>query len=864
MFLVPVFAIGQSDILNSRISIQFKNTSVEQALDLLGEQTGYTINYTYSFKERNINKKYQNERLETVLREVWGRSGLRLVVQGKIINLLAQKKVRNAPEKGTIKGKVVDSSNQPISFASLILKKTSYGASSDADGIFSFNVPEGNYTIAVTVIGYQDAEKTIVVEANQTTTVYFTISERSEQLDEVKVYAKSKKVELEESAKAVVVLETRTAKLKSADLGGVLSQIQGVTVQRSGGLGSRARFSLNGLTDDQIRFFIDGVPLELMGFPNGIANVPVNFLQQVEVYKGVVPIEFGSDALGGAVNLSSTSGVIESGGEVSYQFGSFNTHRTTVQYKYRPKIKGFYLGSNFFFDTAENNYEVEVQVPDEDGRLFEVTVPRFHDGFQAFGTRIELGWRNLNWADQLSWVGFYNQNARDLQHNNVMTVPFGEVNFDANTYGSLIRWRKKFKVFESDVLFGYSRNSFELEDVSRFIYTWFGERLRDGNGNEILRAESFGELGEAANSIVWDDNLYSRIRLGLKLNEKLYFNFSSAPTYVVRTGEDRLTPEGVRDPLSSEQNALTWVNGLELKWNPRPETLENRTFVKYYFQDVRAEQFLPGGLSINLDRTTNALGLGNTIRYPFSNKFAIKANYEWTTRLPRPQEIFGNGGQVTPNLELQPERSHNANLELSFQQNESERANLRLNANGFLRVADQLILLLGNQNLFSFQNVFSATSQGLELSAGWVSADERLNLEVNGTWQDFRNTSSEGAFGTFEGERIPNRPYFFVNSSGSYWFSDTFQSKDRLSFFFNSRFVNEFSRSFENTGLALFREVIPSQLTHNLGFTYDFVLGNSAVAATFEVRNLTDVQVFDFFGVQLPRRNYAVKFNIQL
>ncbi|MEM9077302.1 MAG: carboxypeptidase-like regulatory domain-containing protein [Bacteroidota bacterium] len=866
LFLVFIVRIeAQQSVLDQKVSIVFEAASVTEALKQLGAKTGYFFNYANSeiAPDKRISKTYRRERLETIIKGVWGNGAILLKVSGRTIDIQSARST-STKQKGKITGRVNDTFNQPVPFASVILKSTSFGASTNENGVFSLTAPAGSYTIATSVIGYEDVEQEVTIKSNQTVSISITVVEKREQLDEVKVYAKSKKVELEQSAKAVVVVETKVAKQQSADLGGVLSQIQGVTVQRSGGLGSRARFSLNGLTDDQIRFFIDGVPLELMGFPSGVANVPVNFLQQVEVYKGVVPITFGADALGGAVNLSSNSEVIESGGEVSYQFGSFNTHRTTVQYKYRPKIKGFYLGSDFFFDSAENNYKVEVEVSDEDGRLFEVTVPRFHDSFQAFGTRIELGWRNLSWADQLSWVGFYNQNTQDLQHNNVMTVPFGEVTFGGNTFGNLIRWKKKFKAFQSDALFGYSRNGSELEDVSRFIYTWFGERLQDDNGNEILRAESFGELGEARNVIVWDDNLYSRIQLGLKLNDRLHLNFSSAPTYVIRSGQDRLTPPGIRDPLSAEQNAFTWVNGLELKWNPTPKAFENRTFVKYYFQDVRAEQFLPGGLSLNLDRTTNTLGVGNTIRYPIGDQFAIKANYEWTTRLPRPQEIFGNGAQVTPNLELQPERSHNANLELSFQQNNPEASSLRLNANGFLRIADQLILLLGNQNLFSFQNVFSATSQGVELSAEWFSADNRLNLELNGTWQDFRNTSSEGAFETFEGERIPNRPYFFMNSSGSYQFEDTFQSKDRLSFFFNSRFINKFFRSFENTGLSQFRQEIPSQLIHNIGVTYAFTIGTSPIAATFETRNLTNVQVFDFFGVQLPRRNYAVKLNIQL
>jgi len=72
---------------------------------------------------------------------------------------------------------------------------------------------------------------------------------------------------------------------------------QGVAVRRVGGLGSNARFSLNGPYDDQIRFFLDGVPLELAGYPFESPR-PVNLVNRVEVYRGVVPVRFGADALG--------------------------------------------------------------------------------------------------------------------------------------------------------------------------------------------------------------------------------------------------------------------------------------------------------------------------------------------------------------------------------------------------------------------------------------------------------------------------------------------------------------------------------------------------------------------------------------
>lgn len=101
---------------------------------------------------------------------------------------------------------------------------------------------------------------------------------------------------LRRSAEAVQVVETSETKRRTADLGEVLARAQGVGVQRAGGLGSDTCFSLNGLTDDQIRFFLDEIPLEFAGYPFGIANVPINLVERVEIYRGVVPIRFGPRA----------------------------------------------------------------------------------------------------------------------------------------------------------------------------------------------------------------------------------------------------------------------------------------------------------------------------------------------------------------------------------------------------------------------------------------------------------------------------------------------------------------------------------------------------------------------------------------
>ena len=457
----------------------------------------------------------------------------------------------------------------------------------------------------------------------------------------------------------------------------------------------------------------------------------------------------------------------------------------------------------------------------------------------------------------LSVKVFANRYFRDIQHNNVMTVPFGAPTSAERTYGGLLRLQKAFASFLSlDVAGGYSYNRISFVDTSSCVYDWFG--------NCIRQRTRPGELGAASDQLIWDRNYYARLALTYSPFPGHRWQLTSAPTMVTRTGDERrqADPEA-RDPLTAERDVLTFINGLEYQWKPGDQRFENILFAKSYLQNVRAEEPLPGGRLRDRDRQSHYAGVGNSFRFQLSERWATKASYEWATRMPQPREIFGNGVLIIANLELQPERSHNANLEVNYQRTAPTRSDWTVSVNGFLRRAEQLIVLLGNDQVFSYQNVFGATSQGVEVTLGWTSADDRLQVEANSTWQDFRNASGEGAFGAFEDDRIPNRPYLFANGSGRYLVPEVFRPQDQLSFFVNSRYVHAFFRSWESAGLRQFKQSVPSQLVHNVGLTYQLPLGQVQGAFTVESQNVTSAKVFDFFGVQRPGRAYFSKLTVQ-
>lgn len=684
---------------------------------------------------------------------------------------------------------------------------------------------------------------------------------------EVTADAPSATDERERSAETVEVMEFGAERTESADLGAVLARTRGVSVRRSGGLGSYARFSLDGLVDDQIRLFLDEVPLELSGFGLGLANVPVDLVERVELYRGVVPVRFGADALGGAVNVVTERTQPESGATAAAEVGSFDTYRIAADGRLFDADCGPWLRTSGFFDDAANDYEVSVEVPDDAGRLSPARVRRFHDAYRAQGGIVEAGVREQPYADTLLARAFVTSYEKELQHNVIMTVPYGEVTYGETAAGGTLRWSKTDLFggldsgsrlpFDVALLAGYGYRAIDFDDQSEWVYDWFGHRVRQRTRP--------GETGDQpSDQTTWENQALGRLDVAWHPDEAQVLRFVATSTFSTRTGEERLlTNPEMRDPLGARRDLLRVVNGLEHTSTWLDDRLENVGFVKQYLAYADAEEILPGNLAVSRSTDEHLFGGGDGIRYRITDGLWTKASYEYATRLPRPDELFGDGVLILPNLDLEPETSHNGNLRLVVDVESETTGRWQAEVGGVARLADDLVVLLGNDRAYTYQNVYSARVLGVDGGVVWSTLDERLELDVNATYQDARNASDRGTFGAFEGDRIPNRPYLFANASARARQPGLFLAGDELSLAWYGRYVHEFYRGWESLGLREFKQVVPSQLTHSLVLGYALA-GTPSFTWTFEADNVTDEEVFDFFGVQQPGRAFYFKWTAVL
>jgi len=156
-------------------------------------------------------------------------------------------------------------------------------------------------------------------------------SVKIKQLEEVQVLSSFQKT-MQELPLNTTIINTKVFYQTNQNSLDILKQNSGINIRTNGGYGSNADFFINGISGKQIKFFVDGNPVDNLGETQGINIVPVQQTERFEIYKGVVPVELGTDALGGAVNII-TRKESKDYLDFSTAYSSFNTTKTNLQFR---------------------------------------------------------------------------------------------------------------------------------------------------------------------------------------------------------------------------------------------------------------------------------------------------------------------------------------------------------------------------------------------------------------------------------------------------------------------------------------------------------------------------------------------------
>ena len=204
-------------------------------------------------------------------------------------------------EEGMISGKVLSQDGEPLDYVSVFFKGTSYMCSTNDKGLYHLKAPAGEYTMVISSVGYEQQEHKIKLKAGERAKLNVKMKS-SAQLAEVIVVG-NPIAKVKNSAFNATAVNTRELVNTTKTLSEALAKAPGMKIRESGGVGSDMAVTMDGFSGKHVKVFIDGVPQEGVGSSFGLNNIPVNFAERIEVYRGVVPVGFGADAIGGVINI---------------------------------------------------------------------------------------------------------------------------------------------------------------------------------------------------------------------------------------------------------------------------------------------------------------------------------------------------------------------------------------------------------------------------------------------------------------------------------------------------------------------------------------------------------------------------------
>ncbi|MEM9000207.1 MAG: TonB-dependent receptor [Bacteroidota bacterium] len=775
----------------------------------------------------------------------------------------------------TISGAVKGENGEPLAFANVLLNKNNKYAVADGDGKYIItDVRKGNYVISVSSLGFGTLTQNIAVSGDLV--LDFTLNESVQNLDDVTVIGKSEATKISQKAITISSLDLKQVADLSLGAEEVLKTSTGVVVRQSGGLGSNVNINLNGLTGQAVRIYYDGIPIQVYGSGIQLNNIPVDALERIDVYKGVMPVDIGTDALGGGINLIPIA-QNDDNLRTSYSVGSFNTHRVTLNGNKNFSDKTA-LSVLSFFNYSDNDYEMQnipsiVENLDENGNVLSVSeetidTDRFHDQHTSAFAEVALRLKNRTWADQFVIAASYSSRFDEIQQGNfIISTSVGKAEREIDGFNQRLDYRKK--LFNDKAELRYygilSNTTTKSNDSTTAIYNWRGEVLRTPNtsGSEIFAIPTLREGDELGTA--------HRLLFNYAINQSLDFTFSEFYRYSRIKGDDpvgnRLTINGESiDPNTVPSKLNRNIIGIELEQRLFQDKLTAIGFYKNYMYSAESIDILAGAATVlpirQVDDDEN--GFGFALKYQVAPAVFIRGSFERAIRIPTETEVFGDFGAILPNYELRPERSENLNVGISFEKGFGNGSYASLKIDGFIRDQQDLIRLedLGPENAV-YVNEAEVDGKGVEVSAR-ITPIKNLNFSGNFTHQSNEiDEDGTASAGTSEGVQVPNIPTLFYNIGAVYNLNNIFKSQNNLqlswTYFHTDRFsINEVN----DLDTANPDFVIPVQNIHNAGITYN--IPQQGLSFSLNVRNIFDEEVFDNFRIPRPGFNYAFKINYKL
>ena len=252
-------------------------------------------------------------------------------------------------QQGLINGRVT-ADDKRLS-ATILLKKTKYKTSTDKEGYFELkNLPVGNYEAVVSAIGYVTYKQDVIVVADSTVYLDIELQEKSDDLNEVVVTGTMKPVrKLDSPVPVEVYTPAFFQKNPTPNLFEAVGLINGVRPQLNCNICNTGDIHINGLEGAYTLILIDGMPIiSSLSTVYGLSGIPNSLVDHIEVVKGPASSLYGSEAMGGVINVITKNAVKAP----LFSFDTFGTswqeYSVDAAVKFSGKKFQSLLGVNYF------------------------------------------------------------------------------------------------------------------------------------------------------------------------------------------------------------------------------------------------------------------------------------------------------------------------------------------------------------------------------------------------------------------------------------------------------------------------------------------------------------------------------------
>lgn len=251
----------------------------------------------------------------------------------------------------TLSGSVNNEQGMPLEFVNVFLSGIDRGAITDSTGKFYlYDLSPGEYEMTVSFVGYIPYKKKVIIKDQINTSLVITLKSEDYKLDEFVVSGTLKPISKTESAVPVEVYSTDFFKANpTPSLFESMQNVNGVRPQNNCNVCNTGDIHINGLEGSYTMILIDGMPL-VSGLSTvyGLTGIPQSLIERVEVVKGPASTLYGSEAIGGLINVitktpinapivsadifSSTWGEVNT--DLGFRFGKKNKYHSLVGINY--------------------------------------------------------------------------------------------------------------------------------------------------------------------------------------------------------------------------------------------------------------------------------------------------------------------------------------------------------------------------------------------------------------------------------------------------------------------------------------------------------------------------------------------------